>query len=146
MPDISAKSPLDISYDAAAGRLVIRTPGGLVVHVHDPREAKQAGDTPDLVISPTGDALHLNATRSLSVNSMGHLSLSGQDGVTINSGRDVALVADNNVTAAAAATLSLTAGDITAQAQAGFKVNAGTTAEMTSDVETSLKAPLVSLN
>lgn len=146
MTDLSTKSPLDISYDQTEGRLVITTPGGLVVHIEDPREAKAPSSTPDLVITPDQDSLRINATQSLSVNSMGHLNLSGQEGVTINSGGDVTLVADNNVTAAAGQTLTLNATDISADATKAFTGSGGEESTLISDGETIVRGAMIRIN
>jgi hypothetical protein len=146
MTDLSTKSPLDISYDQTEGRLVITTPGGLVVHIEDPREAKAPSSTPDLIITPDQDSLRINATQSLSVNSMGHLNLSGQEGVTINSGGDVALVADNNVTAAAGQTLTLNATDISADATKAFIGSGAEESTLISDGETIVRGAMIRIN
>ncbi|MEP3347617.1 MAG: hypothetical protein ABJN34_04540 [Litoreibacter sp.] len=146
MTDLNTKSPLDISYDQSEGRLVITTPGGLVVHIEDPREAKAPSDTPDLVITPDQDSLRINASQSLSLNSMGHLNLSGQEGVTINSGGDVTLVADNNVTAAAAETLTLNATDISADATKTFTGSSSEESTLISDGETIVRGAMIRIN
>ena len=146
MTDLSTKTPLDISYDQSEGRLVITTPGGLVVHIEDPREAKAPSKTPDLVITPDEDSLRINARQSLSVNSMGHLNLSGQDGVTINSGGDVTLVADKNVTTAAGETLTLNAADIKADATKTFTGASGEESTLISDGETIVRGAMIRIN
>ncbi|PTX55605.1 hypothetical protein C8N43_0244 [Litoreibacter ponti] len=143
MSKTHSKDPLDISYDAEAQRLVITTPGGLVVHVQDPRSPKQASATPDLVITPEGDSLRLNAAQNLSVNSMGTLDLSGQEGVTITSGADVTLVADNNVTVAATETLDLKASDIAADAKQTVTAKSGTKSTLTSDGDTAVDGDMI---
>jgi hypothetical protein len=146
MTDLSTKTPLDISYDQSEGRLVITTPGGLVVHIEDPREAKAPSTTPDLVITPDEDSLRINARQSLSVNSMGHLNLSGQDGVTINSGGDVVLVADKNVTTAAGETMTLNATDIKADATKTFTGASGEESTLISDGETIVRGAMIRIN
>ncbi|WP_394198106.1 hypothetical protein [Litoreibacter albidus] len=146
MTDQSTKTPLDISYDQSQGRLVITTPGGLVVHIEDPREAKAPSTTPDLVITPDQDSLRINAHQSLSVNSMGHLNLSGQEGVTINSGGDVTIVADKNVTTAAAETLRLNATDIKADATKTFTGGSGEESTLISDGETIVRGAMIRIN
>ncbi|EPX79261.1 hypothetical protein [Litoreibacter arenae] len=146
MTDLSTKTPLDISYDQTEGRLVITTPGGLVVHIEDPREAKTPSKTPDVVITPDEDSLRINARQSLSVNSMGHLNLSGQDGVTINSGGDVTVVADRNVTTAAGETLSLNAADIKADATKTFTGTSGEESTLISDGETIVRGAMIRIN
>lgn len=146
MTDLSTKTPLDISYDQSEGRLVITTPGGLVVHIEDPREAKAPSSTPDLVITPDEDSLRINARQSLSVNSMGHLNLSGQDGVTINSGGDVTLVADRNIVTAAGETMTLTAADIKADATKTFTGASGEESTLISDGETIVRGAMIRIN
>lgn len=146
MTDLSTKSPLDISYDQTQGRLVITTPGGLVVHVNDPQEAKTPSSTPDLVITPDGDSLRINAAQSLSVNAMGHLNLSGQEGVTISSGGDVTMIADHNLTVAAAESLTLNATDIKADATDTFTGASGTESTLISDGETIVRGAMIRIN
>jgi len=146
MSDLSTKNPLDISYNQSEGRLVITTPGGLVVHIEDQKQAKAPSKTPDLVITPDEDSLRINASQSLSVNSMGHLLLSGQDGVTINSGGDITVVADKNVTTAAGETLSLTATDIKADATKSFTGGSGAKSTLISDGETIVRGAMIRIN
>lgn len=143
MSELDNKSPLDISYDTTTSRLVIKTPGGLVVHVADPSTAKTPSASPDLVITPGEDSLRLNATQSLQVNSMGKLDLSGQEGVTITSGADVVVVADNNVTVAATETMDLQAADIAADAKQSFTGKSGAKSSLLSDGDTVVDGTMV---
>lgn len=146
MSELDTKSPLDISYDTTKARLVIKTPGGLVVHVEDPTTAKTPSANPDLVITPGDDSLRINATQSLSVNAMGTLNLSGQDGVTITSGGDVTLVADNNLTAGAAQTVAINATDIKADASESFTGSGGAESTLISDGETIVRGTMIRIN
>lgn len=143
MSDLNDKSPLDISYDTTTSRLVIKTPGGLVVHVVDPSTAKTPSASPDLVITPGEDSLQLNATQSLRVNSMGKLDLSGQEGVTITSGADVVVVADNNVTLAATETMDLQATDIAVDAKQSLVGKSGTKSSLVSDGDTVVDGDMI---
>lgn len=143
MSDLNTKSPLDIRYDTTHARLVIKTPGGLVVHVEDPTTAKAPSDTPDLVITPGEDSLRINASQSLSVNAMGTLDLSGQEGVTISSGADVAVVADNNMRLAATETLDVKATDIKSEAHNTLTATSGTKSTLTSDGDTAVDGNMI---
>lgn len=143
MSELDTKNPLDISYDTTNSRLVIKTPGGLVVHVEDPATAKSPSDTPDLVITPGEDALRINASQSLSVNSMGKLDLSGQDGVTISSGADVTVVADNDMRLAATETLNIKATDITSEADKTLSGTSGSKSTLTSDGDTVVDGDMI---
>jgi len=143
MSDLNTQSPLDISYDTTTARLVIKTPGGLVVHVVDPSTAKTPAAGPDLVITPGADSLTLNATQSLQVNSMGTLDLSGQEGVTITSGADLVVVADNNVTVAATEGLDLKANDVAVDAQNALTGRSGAKSSLTSDGDTVVDGDMI---
>ena len=143
MSDLTTQSPLDISYDTATARLVIKTPGGLVVHVADHSPAKTPSASPDLVITPGADSLTLNATQSLQVNSMGKLDLSGQEGVTITSGADVVVVADNNVTLAATEGLDLKANDVAVDAAHSLTGKSGAKSSLTSDGDTVVDGDMI---